>query len=168
MNLKFTKRVVGVAVVASALFFSSCSESMKQGSVKDLDVAEFSELIQQNDTLILINVDEDNYGDVMISGAIAYPIATDQDAANLVKKHGTKKPYAIYDLNGVKSRKAADMIAKHGANAYNLKKGLSGWIEEDQLIIIMPIDSTMTTPITTTKSKIMADSTLRTKLKLSN
>lgn len=166
MNLKLTKMMVGVSVVASAIFFTACMGEKKMGSAKDLEVTEFSELIQSQDTLILIDVESDQMGDIMITGAIAYPINNEQDADSAIKKFGTTTPYAVYDMMGTKSKKAADMLAKKGATVYNLKNGLSDWIEEDQMIVIMPLDSTMTAPIRTTKSQLMSDSTMMTKLKI--
>lgn len=156
-----------VAVAAVAIIFSACTGEIKKGSIKDLNVTEFSELIQKQDTIILLDVSGDQYGDIMITGAVAYPISSDEEAVAVIQKYGVTTPYAIYDINGTKSKKAAELLYKKGATVYNLKNGLVNWIEEDAEIVIMPLDSTMQAPVTTTKSKIMADSVLMTKLKIS-
>lgn len=166
MNLKFTTKMVAVAVAAVTIVFSACTGESKKGSMKDLDVAEFSELIQKQDTIIILDVSGDQYGDIMITGAVAYPISSDEEAVAVIQKYGTMTPYAVYDITGAKSKKAAELLSKKGANVYNLKNGLVNWIEEDQEIVIMPLDSTMQAPVTTTKSKIMADSAMMVKLKM--
>lgn len=158
--------MVAATFVASTIFFTACMESKKMGSVKDLEVTEFSELIENQDTLILIDIESDQLGDIIITGAVAYPINNEEDADKAVKKFGTTTPYAVYDMTGTKSKKAAEMLAKKGAKVYNLKNGLAGWIEEDQVIVVMPLDSTMTVPIRTTKTQLMSDSTMMTKLRI--
>lgn len=163
MKLKFTKGAI--AVMASAMILSACSGG-KEGSVKELEVTEFSELIEKQDTIVLLDVSGDQYGDILITGAVAYPVNNEEDAVAIIQKYGTATPYAVYDINGSKSKNVADMLAKKGANVYTLKNGLINWIEEDEEIVIMPIDSTMQAPIKTTKSQIMTDSVLMQKLNI--
>ncbi len=155
---------VGVLFSLFALVMYNCS-GVNQGWIKGVEPVEFAEIIANKDSVIIIDVQSDMLGDIIISESIAYPIKDDMAAKELVDKYKTDKMYAIYDNNGSLTSVAAAHLAKQGAKVYHLHGGLMNWIDDDQAIMVMPMPNVMTGAIVTTKSEMMKDTTMMHKIK---
>ena len=164
MKLNLGFKVFVITVMTSSIFFLACSGIQKKGVLVNMEVDEFAEVIQSQDTVIIINVGGSGNEDIFIQGAVAYPVATSDDAVMLIQEYGVNNPYAVYDVVGVKSKKAAELLSDKGANVYNLKNGLMGWIEADEEFVLMPLDQMMTTPIVMTKTRMLKDSVMMQKM----
>ncbi len=161
------RRLIGIGmllVVAAIAITFGCRGRILSGEVVNMNVNGFSEVIESGDSIIILDITSDALGDIIITGAMAYPINNESDAKTIVAEHGVEKPYAVYDYDGTMSPSAAKHLAKQGAKVYHLKGGLKDWIEADEIIMVMPVGNTLSKPLKTKKSQMMNDTTMMKKI----
>lgn len=166
MKSKFITNLSLMALIFTALLIFSCKEQPNKkniGLTKNMSVSEFAEVVESPDSVVIIDVESYAPATIYIAGAIAQPISSSDEADAIITNYGIVFPFAVYDIDGFKSARAAKLLAERGAMVYNLTDGLVAWVENDRLIML--IDESSDSPIAMTKSQFMADTTLMCKKK---
>lgn len=120
--------------VAAALFFvlflfQNCTSQNQPGtgSVQNVDVTKFKELIANGNTIILDvrTPEETASGTIEQASTIDF---YDPDFTKKIKVMDTSKNILVYCKSGGRSAQAADILVQNGfKNVYNLEGGITAW-----------------------------------------
>jgi len=107
-------------------FFSlfACSQT---GKYTSMTADEFADIIQDENIQRLDVRTEPEYEDGHIPESINIDVKSDQFAILADSLLDKKRPVALYCRSGVRSKKAADILAEKGYKVFELNKGFLSW-----------------------------------------
>ena len=124
MNLKIMRQLLSVFILITSL--SSCGQENK--SVSTVSPDQFEELMKANSSKIILDVrtpDEVKRG--VIEGAMSIDFYSSSFKDQL-KELDKDQPYFVYCAGGVRSNKAAQIMAEMGfKKVYDLQGGMGAW-----------------------------------------
>ncbi len=117
-----TKLFITMAFSFFSLF--ACSQT---GKYTSMTADEFADIIQDENIQRLDVRTEPEYEDGHIPESINIDVKSDQFAILADSLLDKKRPVALYCRSGVRSKKAADILAEKGYKVFELNKGFLSW-----------------------------------------
>ena len=119
-------KVFGFLMMVITMSFGSINVNAQTSvkEVRNVDVAEASVLATNPEVVVLDVRTAREFASGKIDGAVNIPLNTVTNKAEGLDK---SKKYLVYCRSGVRSRRAAMILARKGFEVYNLKGGILAW-----------------------------------------
>ena len=123
--MHFMKTILSFSIIPMLLSLFSCSEA----KYIDMDVAEFSLLLKENEAALIDVRTQSEYDEGHIAGAVNVDFYNKSFLRLVEDAYPKDKPLAVYCRSGKRSASAAKLLAEAGYIVYNLKGGYMAWTE---------------------------------------
>lgn len=131
------KNTFALAFFSLLMGLSACASHSvpKTGSLSDVGVEEFAEVLSNGENTLLLDVrTAGEYAEAHLRGALLIDVNSDtfQTAVRRLLPRG--KTIAVYCRSGRRSLRAAELLQKEGFKVVNLKGGILVWKQEGRLV----------------------------------
>ncbi len=133
MKSRIKKLSVALLFSLCLVGLSACSHRTTdcRGAHSDVSAATFAEAIEFRHNTVLLDVrTADEYAQGHLPGALLIDVNTDTFATAARRLIPLEKVVAVYCRSGRRSKRAAELLAKEGYVALNLKGGITAWLQE--------------------------------------
>lgn len=128
-------KIITLLILIAAIGLAACNRADSE-KVKGVTIDEFEQLIKTNGNAIILDVrTPGEYAAGHLANSVLINI-NDPDFTERVDKLDKSAPVLVYCASGIRSAKAADIMADQGfSTIYHMEDGLREWIKSNKPVV---------------------------------